>query len=133
MQSMEYYLPLPFFSHAHQTKESSLPILISIPSLLLPLQHFIPITSLLLTKRAVRVDGKTRARFFSNVDQSAMNKLFPDIETKVKTKLSDIYIQLVEKSKFNRSKLEMRVTTWSFGGSISNLQVIFVNYLYPNL
>ena len=50
---MEYYLPLPFFSHAHQTKESSLPILISIPSLLLSLQHFIPITSLPLTKRAV--------------------------------------------------------------------------------
>ena len=55
MQSMEYYLPLPFFSHAHQTKESSLPILISIPSLLLPLQHFIPITSLPSTKRAVNV------------------------------------------------------------------------------
>ena len=53
MQSMEYYLPLPFFSHAHQTKESSLPILISIPSLLLPLQHFISITSLSSTKRTV--------------------------------------------------------------------------------
>ncbi|CAO2825003.1 unnamed protein product [Amaranthus hypochondriacus] len=75
----------------------------------------------------IKVDGKTRARFFSNVNQDAINKLFPDIETKVKSKLSEGYKSMEEKSKFNRSILDMRVTTFQmmfkevYGKSVANL------------
>ncbi|CAO2824969.1 unnamed protein product [Amaranthus hypochondriacus] len=60
----------------------------------------------------VKVNGKTRARFFNNVDQGVMNKLFPDIETKMNTKLSENYNSLVEKTKYNRRNLELKVTTF---------------------